>query len=275
MYYVRSDELMHYGVMGMHWGERRYQNEDGSYKPGAEGRYAPKGVNGGSRSHGRGGIYGINERYYSNRANNLSARASRSSSMASANRRARASAKTGIGRAIYGVNERYYANRASKLEARAKKNSTMASVNRSAAENRAASKSSKKKRSPEKSAKKAIKKSVTDSKEERQRKASNGSKAATKIVGSKGSTKTSGIYGVNERYYSKKASKLSGQANRNSTMASMNRDARASAKTGIGRAIYGVNERYYQRRADRQSARAQRNATMASMNRSAGRRKNR
>lgn len=272
MYYIQSDELMHYGVMGMHWGERRYQNEDGSYKPGAEGRYAPKGVNGGSRSGGRtGGIHGINERYYSNRANKLSARASRNSSMASANRKARASAKTGIGRAIYGVNERYYAKKASKLEARAKKNSTMASMNRAAAENKA----SKKKRSPEKSARKAIKKSVTDTKEERQRKASNGSKAATKIVGSKGSTKTKGIYGVNERYYSKKASKLSGQANRNSTMASMNRDARASAKTGIGRAIYGVNERYYQRRADRQLARAQRNATMASMNRSAGRRKKR
>ena len=72
MYYVRSNELMHYGVMGMHWGERRYQNEDGSYKPGAEGRYAPKGVNGGIRSRGRGGgIYGVNERYYSNRANTI------------------------------------------------------------------------------------------------------------------------------------------------------------------------------------------------------------
>lgn len=32
-------ELYHSGVMGMHWGQRRYQNEDGSYKPGAEGRY--------------------------------------------------------------------------------------------------------------------------------------------------------------------------------------------------------------------------------------------
>ena len=80
---------------------------------------------------------------------------------------------------------------------------------------------------------------------------------------------------MNERYYSKKASSLSKKANRNSTMASMNRDARSSAKTGIGRAIYGVNERYYQRKADRQSARAQRNTTMASMNRDAGRRKKR
>lgn len=31
--------LAHQGVLGMKWGHRRYQNEDGSYKPGAEGRY--------------------------------------------------------------------------------------------------------------------------------------------------------------------------------------------------------------------------------------------
>lgn len=40
-----SDALSHHGVLGMHWGIRRYQNPDGSYKPGAEGRYAQK-VNG-------------------------------------------------------------------------------------------------------------------------------------------------------------------------------------------------------------------------------------
>lgn len=32
-------ELYHFGTEGMKWGRRRYQNEDGSYKPGAEGRY--------------------------------------------------------------------------------------------------------------------------------------------------------------------------------------------------------------------------------------------
>lgn len=31
--------LMHHGVQGMKWGVRRYQNEDGSYKSGAKGRY--------------------------------------------------------------------------------------------------------------------------------------------------------------------------------------------------------------------------------------------
>ena len=36
-----KDYLEHHGVEGQKWGRRRYQNEDGSYKPGAEGRYDP------------------------------------------------------------------------------------------------------------------------------------------------------------------------------------------------------------------------------------------
>lgn len=42
--------LAHHGVKGQKWGHRRYQNEDGSYKSGAEGRYAPDPQSSSSRS---------------------------------------------------------------------------------------------------------------------------------------------------------------------------------------------------------------------------------
>lgn len=43
---LRPNELCHFGVRGQKWGVRRYQNEDGSYKAGAEGRYAPDSISG-------------------------------------------------------------------------------------------------------------------------------------------------------------------------------------------------------------------------------------
>jgi len=39
---VRTNSLYHHGVLGQKWGVRRYQNADGSYKAGAEGRYGKK-----------------------------------------------------------------------------------------------------------------------------------------------------------------------------------------------------------------------------------------
>ncbi len=46
MGFTYSAELYHFGVKGQQWGIRNYQNEDGSYKPGAEGRYAPDSLTG-------------------------------------------------------------------------------------------------------------------------------------------------------------------------------------------------------------------------------------
>lgn len=35
-----NDELKHWGILGMHWGIRRYQNEDGSWTPEGRIRYS-------------------------------------------------------------------------------------------------------------------------------------------------------------------------------------------------------------------------------------------
>ena len=35
---MKNDELRHHGILGMKWGVRRYQNEDGSYTAAGEKR---------------------------------------------------------------------------------------------------------------------------------------------------------------------------------------------------------------------------------------------
>lgn len=47
---IFTDELYHHGVRGQKWGVRRYQNTDGSYKSGAQGRYTDDGSPGVNKS---------------------------------------------------------------------------------------------------------------------------------------------------------------------------------------------------------------------------------
>lgn len=214
MIYYRS-ELYHYGVKGTHWGVRNYQYEDGSYKPGAEGRYAPKGSGSGRRRGG--GIHGINERYYSKRAAKNSAKAKRASTMASMNRSAKNQAlkkNKKLAAKIYDINDRYYSKKAAKAQKKADRNSTMASMNRAAIESK----------NQRKAAKASSKGSV---------KKKSASKKTSKVLTKSGSTKVSNI------------------SKRNNTMASMNRAAKNKAlkdnKKMLAK-IYEINENYYSRR---------------------------
>lgn len=50
MMLVRENELKHYGILGMKWGVRRYQNEDGSLTVAGQKRYGVNSLNTKSRN---------------------------------------------------------------------------------------------------------------------------------------------------------------------------------------------------------------------------------
>lgn len=108
-----ENELVHYGIKGMRWGVRRFQNADGTLTAAGKKRK---------------NIYDINAAYYDKRAKKLDAKASRNATMARLNKTA-AERGNGLVSKVNALNAKYYQKRADKLTLRANRNRTMASLN--------------------------------------------------------------------------------------------------------------------------------------------------
>lgn len=100
--YDKALYLAHHGIKGQKWGVRRYQNEDGSYKSGAEGRYDsdPKSSSGGGKSSKqeqiRSNVKSYQKEY--NKASSMSDKAD--AQWRKADELRKSLGKTGIGRTI-------------------------------------------------------------------------------------------------------------------------------------------------------------------------------
>ena len=78
-FWAPTNTLVHYGVKGMKWGVRRYQNPDGSFNAAGKRRYFSNGSGenykpvksaGGNVRRAMAKVYESNEKYYSKRGNN-------------------------------------------------------------------------------------------------------------------------------------------------------------------------------------------------------------
>ena len=69
-YFLSNGELYHHGIKGQKWGQRRWQNEDGTFNEAGKKRYF--GSNGSAKGNARRAlakVYDINEKFYSKHGN--------------------------------------------------------------------------------------------------------------------------------------------------------------------------------------------------------------
>lgn len=57
-FHYHNGEIMHFGILGMKWGVRRYQNKDGSLTAAGKKRYSDEELNEIKKASERGGIIG-------------------------------------------------------------------------------------------------------------------------------------------------------------------------------------------------------------------------
>lgn len=67
---IRESDLTHHGIKGQKWGQRRFQNEDGTWTAAGKKRYGDmEGSAGGAVRRALAKVYGVNEKFYAKRGN--------------------------------------------------------------------------------------------------------------------------------------------------------------------------------------------------------------